>query len=141
MTLILWGCTAASIFAPIAPFASREPFAAIDITITMTVVVAMAMQNALHHFIPGAMTTVMTGTVMNTVARLTKKTLGVKPVTAEKPADINTLWLILLFAAGCILAAIAVRWMGFSSLVVAAGLTLILFLTERAALKARTAIV
>jgi uncharacterized membrane protein YoaK (UPF0700 family) len=83
----------------------------VDVAITLLVVLAMGLQNALHHFIPGAMTTVMTGTVMNTVARLTKQRLGVA-VEAAAASSVNTLWLIALFAAGCLIAGFATHHLG-----------------------------
>ncbi len=86
-----------------------------DIAVTLAVVFAMGLQNALHHFIPGAMTTVMTGTVMTTVARLTRKAMRVV-VEPLAPASVNTLWLIAVFGGGCLLAAFGAVVIGFYSL-------------------------
>jgi uncharacterized membrane protein YoaK (UPF0700 family) len=110
----------------------------VDVAITLLVVLAMGMQNALHHFIPGAMTTVMTGTVMNTVARLTKQRLGV-PVEAAVASSVNTLWLIALFAAGCLIAGFATHHLGragygYLSLALPAVMATVLWTLERRAL-------
>ncbi len=100
-----------------------------DVAVTMLVVFGLAMQNALHHFIPGAMTTVMTGTVTNTVARLTRKAIG-SSVEPAGPETVNTLWLIVLFTLGCLLAAYGAAAFGFFSLSLPALITLGLTLRE-----------
>ncbi|MGA9658539.1 MAG: YoaK family protein [Asticcacaulis sp.] len=91
----------------------------VDIAITLMVVLAMGMQNALHPFIPGAMTTVMTGTVTNTVSSLTHRVMKLNRTTTTT-ASVNTLWLILLFGGGCALAAFAAKSLHYSSLIPAA---------------------
>lgn len=86
--------------------------------ITLLVVFAMGMQNTLHHFIPGPMTTVMTGTVMNTVAKLTKK--FVEPQNATPPqaagAGPSTWKLISAFALGCLISAVFTKYAGYNAL-------------------------
>ena len=119
MTVLLIAATAGAVF-------KTE---ATDIAVTMLVVFALGMQNTLHHFIPGSMTTVMTGTVMNTVARLTRQAMRT-PVEPLAPAAVSTLWLISLFAAGCLIAAFGAVILGFSSLGLAALITLILTVRE-----------
>lgn len=89
--------------------------------VTLLLVCAMGMQNTLHHFIPGPMTTVMTGTVMNTVARFARSLVepaptaqaGMPPAAAAGP---STLRLILTFALGCALSAIATHHAGYTAL-------------------------
>ena len=73
------------------------------IGVPLLLVIAMGTQNTLHHFIAGPMTTVMTGTVMNTTASLTENLL----CGDEKKDTGNTsitLWGIGAFAAGCLCA-------------------------------------
>ncbi len=128
-------CRILSLMAGLLMIASALSFiksAPADIAITMIVVLAMGLQNALHHFIPGTMTTVMTGTVMNTVARLTRKVMKVdlEPAAA---ASVNTLWLILLFGSGCLLAAFSAQYLNYLSLIPAACLCLYLWIGERQA--------
>jgi len=90
--------------------------------VTLLVVFAMGMQNTLHHFIPGPMTTVMTGTVMNTVAKLTKKLVepqnAVLPATPPQAAGASpsTLKLICAFALGCVISAIFTKYAGYNAL-------------------------
>lgn len=96
-----------------------------DETITLLVVFALGLQNALHPFIPGPMTTVMTGTVTNAVSSTTRRLMG-EAAPAGHPAGVNALWLMAVFAFGCLGAAWAVWSFGFFSLalpaVVALGL-------------------
>ena len=110
-----------------------------DIAITMLVVLAMGLQNALHHFIPGAMTTVMTGTVMNTVAKFTKTLLGHKPdpaVVAVKA--VNPFWMILLFGGGCLAGGFAARDFAFQSLLIPAACCCGLWLWECSAVQSKS---
>ena len=110
-----------------------EPF---DILVTILVVLAMGMQNVLHHFIPGSMTTVMTGTVMNTVARMTRRVLR-KDTSAAVSQGTSTAWLILMFAAGCFIAAFATLWFGYLSLLIPALIVSGLWVAEQSGKKSR----
>ncbi len=98
-----------------------------DEAITLLVVFALGLQNALHPFIPGPMTTVMTGTVTNAVSSATRRLMG-EAAPAGHPANVNALWLMAVFAAGCLGAAWAVWVFGLVSLalpaVVALGLSI-----------------
>lgn len=99
-----------------------------DETITLLVVFALGLQNALHPFIPGPMTTVMTGTVTNAVSNATRRLMG-DASPAGHAANVNALWLMAVFAVGCLGAAWAVWSFGFFSLalpaVVAVGLAML----------------
>ena len=108
---------------------------ALDIAIVLGVVVAMGLQNALHHFIPGAMTTVMTGTVMNTVARATRRVIGDNGEPSAGAQAVNPIYLMVVFAAGCLGAGCLVPWLGFRSLVLAAGAAVFLWFWERRLLR------
>lgn len=69
----------------------------------LTLVMAMGLQNALHRYLPGPMTTVMTGTVMNWSAGFVERIFGLATLpsktTAAKPM---TGRMMLCFATGCI---------------------------------------
>lgn len=102
--------------------------------VTMTVVTALGMQNAMHHFLPGAMTTVMTGTVMHTAASFTERYLLRR--TPAQPAKesaslIPSYVMIVTFLLGCVVAAIATLPMGLKALVVPAFLMLGVVMLER----------
>ncbi len=86
-----------------------------DETITLLVVFALGLQNALHPFIPGPMTTVMTGTVTNAVSNATRRLMG-DAAPAGHAANVNALWLMAVFAVGCLGAAWALWLFGFFSL-------------------------
>lgn len=91
-----------------------------DIVITLLVVFALGMQNTLHHFLPGPMTTVMTGTVMNTVAAFTERLMGAVPPEVIAVSGPRTIALIAMFAGGCAVGAFAVANVYFISLAVPA---------------------
>lgn len=105
----------------------------VDIVITLLLVTALATQNALHHFIPGPMTTVMTGTVMNTTAALTEKyllksnALNDNSVVSVRPS----LWMILSFALGCVISGFATYHFGLTSIVVPAIMMSCMILMEK----------
>lgn len=118
MVLFLAGAGAASLLRP-----------ADTVTATLLVVFAMGLQNGLHPFHPGAMTTVMTGTVTNTLARITRSWLG-DPPDAPRAGEVGTLALIAAFAAGCAVAAALAGPAGFACLIVAAALPALLWRLE-----------
>lgn len=95
-----------------------------DVLITMLVVTAMAMQNSIHRFIKGPMTTVMTGTVMNATARFVSRRVlhtEAEPQRAPVP-QVKPLVMIAAFALGCVIAGFLTVKFGLSSIIVPAGL-------------------
>ncbi len=114
MTVIFAACAAIA-------FVPHTPEDGWDVAITLLVVLALGLQNGLHHFIAGSMTTVMTGTVTATIARATRRLLRAEP--PEQPnaqAALSPIWLVLVFGVGCLAAAFAVKAIGFACLTVAA---------------------
>jgi uncharacterized membrane protein YoaK (UPF0700 family) len=95
-----------------------------DVLITMLVVTAMAMQNSIHRFIKGPMTTVMTGTVMNTTAHfISRHVLHIEaaPQQAQAP-QVKPLMMIAAFALGCVIAGVLTVEFGLASIIMPAGL-------------------
>ena len=95
-----------------------------DVLITMLVVFAMAMQNSIHRFIKGPMTTVMTGTVMNTTARFVSRHVwhvDADPQPAPAPR-VKPVMMIAAFALGCVIAGFLTDQFGLVSIIVPAGL-------------------
>jgi uncharacterized membrane protein YoaK (UPF0700 family) len=106
----------------------------VDILVTLLLVFALATQNTLHHFIPGPLTTVMTGAVMNTTALLTKQyLLKTSYSIPPKPTiiQINSLWMIGSFALGCVIAAFITLAIGLVAISLPTLLVLLLLLIER----------
>jgi uncharacterized membrane protein YoaK (UPF0700 family) len=106
----------------------------IDVAVTLALVIAMATQNAIHHFIPGPITTLMTGTIMNTTAALTEKfflghTILTKGIPVSAPE--NSLWRIFSFFIGCVIAAFMTIKLGLSSVIVPAITMLLVLALER----------
>ena len=95
-----------------------------DVLITMLVVTAMAMQNSIHRFIKGPMTTVMTGTVMNTTARfISRHVLHIEADPQQAPAPrVKPSIMIAAFALGCVIAGVLTARFGLASIIVPAGL-------------------
>jgi uncharacterized membrane protein YoaK (UPF0700 family) len=95
-----------------------------DVLITMLVVTAMAMQNSIHRFIKGPMTTVMTGTVMNTTARfISRHVLHIEADPQQAPApQVKPLMMIAAFAIGCLIAGFLTVRFGLASIIMPAGL-------------------
>ena len=95
-----------------------------DVLITMLVVTAMAMQNSIHRFIKGPMTTVMTGTVMNITARfISRNVLHIEADPQQAPApQVKPLMMITAFALGCVIAGFLTVKFGLASIIVPAGL-------------------
>jgi len=95
-----------------------------DVLITMLVVTAMAMQNSIHRFIKGPMTTVMTGTVMNTTAGFISRHVlqsDADPQQAPAP-QVKPLMMIAAFALGCLIAGFLTVRFGLASIIIPAGL-------------------
>jgi len=104
----------------------------VDVLITLLLVVAMAMQNTIHRFVAGPMTTVMTGTVMNTTASLVSRYImriegGQKLIPAP---GANPLMMIAAFALGCVVAGFLTVKFGLASVVLPAGLLCLVVLFE-----------
>ena len=97
----------------------------VDIVVTLLLVTAMAIQNTIHRFVAGPMTTVMTGTVMNTTANLVNR--YVLRNEAEPPkipaAGANPLTMIAAFALGCVIAGFLTVKFGLTSIIVPAVLS------------------
>ena len=103
-----------------------------DVLITLLLVVAMAMQNSLHRFITGPMTTVMTGTVMNTTASLVDQhvlRIDADPQKAPAPA-VNPLMMIVTFALGCVISGFLTVNFGLASIIVPAALLCLVVVHE-----------
>ncbi len=114
MTVIFAACTLIAFV----PHVAEDGW---DVAITLLVVLALGLQNALHHFIGGSMTTVMTGTVTTTIARAMRRLLRAElPEQPNAQAALSPIWLVLVFGAGCLGAAFAVKAIGFVCLIVPA---------------------
>ncbi len=113
MAVIFTACT-------LIAFVPHAPEDGWDVAITLLVVLALGLQNAVHHFVAGAMTTVMTGTVTTTIARATRRLLRADLPEQVAQGALNPVWLVLVFAAGCLGAAFAVKAFGFACLIVPA---------------------
>ena len=92
----------------------------------------MGLQNSLHHFVQGPMTTVMTGTVMNWASGSAEKLSGFK-VVAEKttPPKPMTSFMMLSFACGCVTSGYIASEFGFSSCLIPAILVALASYLER----------
>ena len=100
--------------------------------ITLLLVTAMAMQNSIHRFIEGPMTTVMTGTVMNTTARLMNRyvlAIEAEPQKAAAPG-VSPMMMIAAFALGCVIAGFLTVKFGLASIIVPAALLCLVLLIE-----------
>lgn len=129
LTAVLWAMTALFGVGGGLAVIPHLQAANLDLCITLLVVVAMGLQNSVHHFIAGAFTTVMTGTVMNWVAGLTEHRLAQKP-SSKTPPSINPLVLMVLFALGCLAGALLTHFVGFTVFLLAALLTACVALFE-----------
>ena len=96
----------------------------IDVLITLLLVTAMAMQNSIHRFITGPMTTVMTGTVMNMTASLVNRYILRIDAESQKAAatGASPMMMIAAFALGCVIAGFLTVKIGLASIGVPAGL-------------------
>jgi len=109
----------------------------IDYVLAMVLVGAMGVQNSIHYFVPGPMTTVMTGNVMQLTATFTRKLTGntvtqhPKPETKAQPSGVNPIILISLFVLGCALAALVAGEYGMSSILVPAGIMILIVIKEK----------
>jgi uncharacterized membrane protein YoaK (UPF0700 family) len=81
--------------------------------LALIAVVAMALQNSIHRYVPGPMTTVMTGTVMNWTAARAERLLNPKgPMAKDQVAKPMTGWMMLAFACGCVLSGFLTHHVG-----------------------------
>jgi uncharacterized membrane protein YoaK (UPF0700 family) len=97
--------------------------ASVDVLLTLALVLALGAQNALHHFVPGPMSTVMTGTVMHLTAAYTERYILKVEGQVPDQAVISgncTLWMMLNFALGCALAALATPFIGLGAILLPA---------------------
>ena len=104
----------------------------VDVVITLLLVTAMAMQNSIHRFVAGPMTTVMTGTVMNTTASLVNRYVLRHEASPEKAAatGVSPLMMIASFALGCVTAGFATVAFGLGSIILPAGLLCLVLAKE-----------
>jgi uncharacterized membrane protein YoaK (UPF0700 family) len=110
----------------------------VDVAVIVALVMAMAIQNTIHHFIPGPMTTVMTGTVMNATAMFTEKYLLRRTIYKKSASDsvtVNSLWRVFSFVIGCVIAAFLTMQIGLSAIIVPAIAMLLVLALERNELK------
>jgi len=104
----------------------------VDVLITLLLVIAMAMQNSIHRFVAGPLTTVMTGTVMNTTASLMyRHVLRIEADPQKAPATgVSPLMMIAAFALGCVIAGFLTVKFGLASVVVPAALLCLVLALE-----------
>lgn len=111
-----------------------------DALISMVFVFAMGFQNAAHRFIPGPMSTVMTGNVMNWAASVTESLFGfsASPNASEAKAKADEAKvkppigrMILGFAIGCALSAFVTSAIGLASCVLPALAILVMSFQQR----------
>jgi uncharacterized membrane protein YoaK (UPF0700 family) len=117
MTFIFLGCALTTSILYV--MSGNPDLGKVDIAVTLLIVLALGLQNTLHHFIAGPLTTVMTGTVMNTTASLIEKYVLRIEKTAQvksfKPISIPVL-IIIIFALGCVIAAFITTQVGLASI-------------------------
>jgi len=126
---ILWGMAALFTIGGALAVVPHTGAGTLDLVITFVVVIAMGLQNTVHHFIAGAFTTVMTGTVMNWVASVTERKLLATPLPSAA-TTIHPLILMSLFALGCLGGALLTRLVGYTIFLAAGPLTACLALFE-----------
>lgn len=129
LTAVLWAMTTLFGIGGAIAIVPHAQAGVLDLLITFVVVVAMGLQNTVHHFIAGAFTTVMTGTVMNWVAAVTERQLAPKASPKTAP-PLNPVGLMALFAMGCLAGALLTHLVGFKAFLVPAFLTACLALFE-----------
>ena len=104
----------------------------VDVLITLLLVIAMAMQNSIHRFVAGPLTTVMTGTVMNTTASLMyRHVFRIEADPQKAPAAGASPWMMIAaFALGCVIAGFLTVKFGLASIVVPAALLCLVLVLE-----------
>jgi uncharacterized membrane protein YoaK (UPF0700 family) len=97
----------------------------------LILVAAMGLQNSIHRYISGPMTTVMTGTVMNWSTGLAERLFRL-PMRARISSDTKPITgsLMLSFVSGCTLATFASQSFGLTSAIIPAILLVLLAIYE-----------
>lgn len=100
--------------------------------LALTLVAAMGLQNSLHRYLPGPMTTVMTGTVMHWSAARAERLFRL-PAPEAKPAPGKPMTggMIAAFAAGCLAAGLATPHLGLGAALLPALMLAVLAFMER----------
>ena len=104
--------------------------------LALTLVAAMGLQNSLHRYVAGPMTTVMTGTVMNWSAAMAEKLFRL-PVPEGKSSKAQPF--VAAFAGGCVAAGFMDQLLGLSSVIIPAFCLLCLAAFEFKIAKEKTA--
>lgn len=108
----------------------------LDVVLSLVLVVAMGLQNSVHRFVPGPMTTVMTGNVTQLTALVGHAVFRREPAgAAEKPAGGASPWtptvvLLLGFAAGCVASGLATLMMGLATVLACGVVVLVVVAIE-----------
>jgi uncharacterized membrane protein YoaK (UPF0700 family) len=99
--------------------------------LALTLVVAMGLQNSLHRYYPGPMSTVMTGTVMHWAASNAEKILALPPKPGKDIAAKPMMGrLMFCFALGCVAAGVGATAHGLAICIVASGIIAALAIHE-----------
>ncbi|MDR3562232.1 MAG: YoaK family protein [Negativicutes bacterium] len=120
--------------------AAMFPESRFDAPLAMTLVVAMGLQNALHYFTPGPMSTAMTGNAMRWIAVLAERFMpfqepaGVQtgelsPAAAKPQQPIGSV--ILSFAVGCVVSAFLTMHFGLSANLLPGVIVMMIALVEK----------
>lgn len=105
----------------------------LDIVLTLLLVIGLAIQNTIHHYFSGPMTTVMTGTVMNATASFVERIImrNSSFITQQNQAlTTNPIWMILCFAAGCITGGLSGLKLGLAAIILPAIIMLVTTIIE-----------
>lgn len=101
--------------------------------LALMLVVGMGIQNSLHRYVPGPMTTVMTGTVMNWSAAQAEKIFKLPvpeaKISSGKPQP-QAGWMIASFALGCLFAGFVTKELALSASMIPALLLFVLSMVE-----------
>lgn len=98
--------------------------------LSLMLVLAMGLQNALHRYLPGPMTTVMTGTVMNWSAAKAETLFNLAAPESKGSVKPMTGWMIAAFALGCIASGFATLQLGLAAAALPGLLVLFLVILE-----------
>lgn len=83
--------------------------------LALIVVFAMGLQNALHRYLPGPMTTVMTGTVMNWSASKAEKLFSLPAPEGKVITRPMTRYMITAFGLGCVVSGFITLQLGLAA--------------------------
>ena len=92
-SLLFTLCSVALLWGHFRTWDDRSVYA-LEVCVTLCLVIALASQNTIHRFVKVPLSTVMTGTVMNTTAGLTEKYLLKKVIGECKIFCVNVLRMI-----------------------------------------------